>query len=689
MTAGGPERRTRLVQRSTAVGRARPTAVSNTRPAGRYAGGVGRALRPPPAAEPDRRGAWLVAGVAVAAIGAMVLMWPGQPRIVERPLDLVGRSIFSLGLVALASYLVANRRGVVPGAFAWGAITALAVAVWVAAGTVAVTRAPGGEPVLLRAALLALGSLAAWAAARSLVAHTRSVVRDAGAARDALTRLLNRAGIIDYHSRLARGAAAAVLMVDVNDLKLLNDQYGHSAGDEHIVQVARALEAALPPGGVAGRWGGDEFVAVLPGGTERVALEVAARAEAALGPTGSGLPPFAAGAALTVGGQPIDRALAAADARMYEAKESQREALAALTGERIISGLDEFSAQLENIETPEDIGAYGLAMARDFLGFDAAFAVERRGEGFVLTSVDGPVPAAIEQQVGRASYRAGSGVVGRAIAEGRTAWSADYPSDPAAMPSWVRAGLKSMVVVPVREGGRLVGLLGLLSFRTWRPITPQVRRVLAAVALRLGHALERDRVVDEVRRTLEGGLLALGLALEGRDLETSGHTTRVVALAGRLAKVMGLRGRELDELRQGAYLHDLGKITVPDAVLNKPGKLDPTEWLVMQAHASRGSDLASRIPTLPAGALEVIRHHHERWDGSGYPDGLRGAAIPLKARIFAVCDVFDALTSGRPYKHAWSQPEAVRELQEQAGKLFDPAVVEAFVELVVDEVALN
>lgn len=628
-------------------------------------------------------------GFGTAAVAAVWLLAPGRLQALERPGELGFRTLLSAGLVGLAAYLAANHRGIVPAAFVGAAIAALAVGVSVAADALAHVRDPAYDPLLLQASLLTLAALAAWVAGRTLVGYARQAAREPASERDTLTRLLSRAGVVHYHSRLARGATAAVLMLDVNDLTRLNDQHGHNAGDEHLVEVARALQAALPPGAAAGRWGGDEFVAVLPGGTERSALEAAARAEASLRPAGSGLPPFAFGAALTLGGQPIERALAQANARMYESKEAQREELAALTGERVLAGLDEFTAQLENIETPEDVRGYGLAMTRDLLGFDAAIELQRRGESFVLTRVDGPVPQSVELQVGRATYRGGTGVTGRAIAEGRTAWSADYPSDPAALPPWVRAGLKSAMVVPVRDTGRVVGLLGLLSFRTWRPITPQARRVLSAVALRLGHALERDRVVDEVRRTLEGGLLALGLALEGRDMETAGHTTRVVALATELGKAVGLRGRDLDELRQGAYLHDLGKVTVPDAVLNKAGQLDPDERQVMQAHASRGSDLASRIPTLPAGALEVIRHHHERWDGSGYPDGLRGPGIPLKARVFAVCDVFDALTSGRPYKRAWSRAEAVRELRDQAGKLFDPEVVEAFIELVVDDVAMT
>ncbi|SMB86579.1 PAS domain S-box-containing protein [Deinococcus hopiensis KR-140] len=181
-----------------------------------------------------------------------------------------------------------------------------------------------------------------------------------------------------------------------------------------------------------------------------------------------------------------------------------------------------------------------------------------------------------------------------------------------------------------------------------------------------------------LQETLEGGLLGLGIALEARDLETSGHTTRVMQYSLQLGKALGLDDVTLNELKHGAGLHDLGKLTIPDAVLLKPGRLDAAEWALMQTHAHNGHEIASRIPTLPRLALDVIRHHHERWDGTGYPDRLAGTDIPLLARIFAVCDVYDALTSERPYKHAWSHEAALKELYVQRGRQFDADVVDAF-----------
>jgi response regulator RpfG family c-di-GMP phosphodiesterase len=185
----------------------------------------------------------------------------------------------------------------------------------------------------------------------------------------------------------------------------------------------------------------------------------------------------------------------------------------------------------------------------------------------------------------------------------------------------------------------------------------------------------------QARRTLEGSLKVIGLALEARDLETIGHIDRVVRYALALGRSLGFAGRKLEGLQQGAYLHDLGKLAIPDAILLKPGKLEPDEWIVMKEHAERGYNLAKLIPGLSPVALEVIRHHHERFDGMGYPNGLMGEGIPLEARIFAVCDVYDALCSKRPYKSAWTQDQALDEIRSQRGKHFDPMVVDAFIDV--------
>jgi PAS domain S-box-containing protein len=169
-------------------------------------------------------------------------------------------------------------------------------------------------------------------------------------------------------------------------------------------------------------------------------------------------------------------------------------------------------------------------------------------------------------------------------------------------------------------------------------------------------------------------------AMELRDKETEGHTLRVTDLTLKLAVAMGLNSGEIIHIRRGALLHDIGKIGVPDGILLKPGPLTDDEWAVMRQHPQFAYDMLSPIIYLRP-ALDIPYCHHEKWDGTGYPRGLKGTAIPLAARIFAVVDVWDALTSDRPYRPAWSKEKALDYIREQAGKHFDPEVVSAFLRL--------
>ncbi|MFC3832540.1 MULTISPECIES: HD domain-containing phosphohydrolase [Deinococcus] len=179
----------------------------------------------------------------------------------------------------------------------------------------------------------------------------------------------------------------------------------------------------------------------------------------------------------------------------------------------------------------------------------------------------------------------------------------------------------------------------------------------------------------------ESAVRALGLALETRDRETHGHTDRVTQLALRLGHALHLSDTQLNALRLGAYLHDIGKLAIPDALLLKPGTLDEREWQLMRIHPVEGERFAAALGFLPPEATDLIRHHHERWDGAGYPDGQRGEHIPLLARLFSVVDVYDALLSERPYKRAWTPDEARTELRRQAGTQFDAGMVETFLTL--------
>ena len=182
------------------------------------------------------------------------------------------------------------------------------------------------------------------------------------------------------------------------------------------------------------------------------------------------------------------------------------------------------------------------------------------------------------------------------------------------------------------------------------------------------------------RRLLESNLSlmrSLGNAIAKRDSDTDAHNYRVTYYAVALAETIGMPNKEIADLIVGAFLHDVGKIGIPDSILLKPGKLTPEEFEVMKTHALLGIEIVEDNPWLKGAAL-TIRHHHERYDGTGYPDRLSGTEIPLNARVFAVVDVFDALTSERPYKKPMPLSDALNIIREDSGQHFDPAMVDAF-----------
>jgi putative nucleotidyltransferase with HDIG domain len=201
-------------------------------------------------------------------------------------------------------------------------------------------------------------------------------------------------------------------------------------------------------------------------------------------------------------------------------------------------------------------------------------------------------------------------------------------------------------------------------------------------------AIDNAELFDNLQRTNLELSLAYDATIEGwshaldlRDKETEGHTLRVTEIAEQLARRMGMSDAEITHLRRGALLHDIGKMGVPDAILLKPGPLTDAEWNIMRKHPQYAFEMLSSIVYLRP-ALDIPYCHHERWDGSGYPRGLMGEKIPFAARIFAVVDVWDALTSDRPYRQAWTQERAMEYLQAKVEVDFDPQVVEMFLQMI-------
>jgi len=206
------------------------------------------------------------------------------------------------------------------------------------------------------------------------------------------------------------------------------------------------------------------------------------------------------------------------------------------------------------------------------------------------------------------------------------------------------------------------------------------RRLNAAYQQTLRYAEDVRRLYHQVQRAIYQSLLGLANALEAKDPYTRGHAERVGATSRALARALGLPPHEAETIGRAGLLHDIGKIGVPEAVLRKHGALDEDEWVLMRRHPLIGAQIVAPFDFF-SGGVPAIRYHHERTDGSGYPDGLVGEAIPLGARVVAVADVFDALTSDRPYRAALPPAAALADLGRQAGRTLDACVVAALLGL--------
>ena len=246
---------------------------------------------------------------------------------------------------------------------------------------------------------------------------------------------------------------------------------------------------------------------------------------------------------------------------------------------------------------------------------------------------------------------------------------------------------QSALCVPMLAKGEVLGVIQLQSpvlngFSTEDAEMMSIVANTAAVAIQnaaLVESLQNSRI--EIQEAYDATLEGLSRALELRDLETEGHTRRVAELTLNLGRWLKLDECQLVDLWRGAFLHDIGKIGVPDAILHKPGPLTIAEWVEMRKHAEFGYRILSDVPFLK-NSLEVPHYHHEKWDGSGYPAGLKNEEIPLSARIFAIVDVWDALLSDRPYRKAWSREQTLAYIQEGAGTYFEPRLVTEFLGMI-------
>jgi HD-GYP domain-containing protein (c-di-GMP phosphodiesterase class II) len=297
------------------------------------------------------------------------------------------------------------------------------------------------------------------------------------------------------------------------------------------------------------------------------------------------------------------------------------------------------------------------------------------GKGFYTRSIE------------RTNVRLGKGYAGKAVLERRMAHVSNLPE---AGSRFSRASLLAgenfleYFGVPLVSKGDVKGILEVFHRSSLRP-KPEWRELLETLAGQAAIAIDNSQLFENIQRTnMELGI-AYEATIEGwshamdlRDEETEGHTQRVTEMAITLARAMGLRDDEIIHLRRGALLHDIGKIGVPDQILLKPDQFTDQEWEIMRKHPQFAYEMLYPIAYLRP-SLDIPYTHHEKWDGTGYPRGLKGEQIPLAARIFSIVDVYDALTSDRPYRKAWTEEQALEYIRAESGKHFDPEVVKKFI----------
>jgi HD-GYP domain-containing protein (c-di-GMP phosphodiesterase class II) len=325
------------------------------------------------------------------------------------------------------------------------------------------------------------------------------------------------------------------------------------------------------------------------------------------------------------------------------------------------------------------------AMAR--LGMDAADVLLMEPEDGTLSL--GARAGFRTDALAHTKLKPGEGFAGRALQSEKAIIASDLDTNVESFsrsPAFAKEGFFFYAGRRLKVKGKVKGVLELYrrspfrQYQSWE-LYFEALASQAAVALDNSFLLRGLKKANEdLKEANEGLIEGWAEALELRDQETEGHSQRVTAMTMELGASFGIGGEELDRLRHGAFLHDIGKMGIPDSILLKPGPLTKDEFEVMKRHTTIARNFLSRFRFLDQ-SLDIPYYHHEKWDGSGYPEGIRGTEIPLSARLFAVIDVWDALRSDRPYRAGWPEDKVLDHIASLSGTHFDPEAARAFVEL--------
>ncbi|GMR11924.1 MAG: hypothetical protein BMS9Abin29_0110 [Gemmatimonadota bacterium] len=533
---------------------------------------------------------------------------------------------------------------------------------------------------------------------------------------DNLTHLPNRRRVqIVLENEFAaamRGRPLAVVLFDLDNFKEYNDHYGHAAGDEALRIFGGVLLETTRQMNISGRFGGEEFLSVLAESSSDGAMVFAERVRASLRAAGLGRGPLTVSAGVAgyhTGIKTPDELLAGADHALYRSKREGRDCVR-LFG-KTSTGTEQEGATVRHPAPPGSAGfarraadlgkgrppitllphhitQFGggrrLLLVGDDARLRALVATYLNREGFEVTEVadieDASHQLEQEYDVAVVDFHASTGPAPDLIRSMKSRWPITQvlaltgTSDARVGAQAQAAGADRHLFQPFTMPELRAHLVDALARRDRLSTAAEGSPDISATEK--GPAdLGRDKVIQGVRYLVEGA--------EARDSFKIGRSTYVAAYAVELARVLDPAGELLDHdsLHLGSEVHDVGMIAVPWDVLNKPGTLTESEWEEIREHPKTGHDLLAPVLSDPA-ALAIVKCHHERWDGSGYPDGLAGTAIPLGARIVAVADALEALTSKRAFREAWDWPAAVEEILNGMGSRFDPDILQAFEEVV-------